>query len=269
MISSQVRRPKMHKRIKRKPLTEPYQVQSQDHEDFRQVVQTLNELLSKESPETFNSSWIQRCAPRCYHFIRKNVRTVLGAVDWDSVTGALEWRFQRRWAPGRSRRSYIPYRNHSEVKLVLEKYHAKLYVFLAPQDLADRRIRDIISVTLVRLAQHGNLSAKQEIMKLINYTIDAWIDRHHFLSRWRGYDTEIRNHLERCIRRYRYTGSFLHYVFRTLEYAGRGIRPLQAHSLDEPIFDGSMSKIDTIGLDPATGDLMICRRHKCSRFQLE
>jgi hypothetical protein len=245
MISRRIRRQKAcNLPIKKNTSSEPNQVLLKDLADFEKVVQTLNELLSKEHPETFNSSWIQRRAPKCYRFIQKSVRTAFGPIDWDRVTGALERRFQRRWAPGRTRRSCVPYRNQSEVQRVLEQYRAQLYVFLAPSDRTDRRTRDIISVTLVRLAQYGNLSAKQEIMKLISYTIDDWIDRYPFLSRWRVYDAEIRRHLEGCIRRYRYTGSFLHYVFRTLECAGRGIRPLQAYSLDAPISDGSMCRIN-------------------------
>jgi hypothetical protein len=214
--------------------------------DFNRMVQTVNKLLSKECPETFNSAWIFKRAPGCYRFIRKNVRTDFDEVDWDRVTCALDWRFQRRWAPKRKRRSRIPYRNHGEVRAILKKYHAKLYVFLSPQDQADRRIRDIISIALVRLAQCGNLSAKQELLRLVGYTIDDWIERDCFLARWRGYEAEIRTHIERCIRRYRYSGSFLRYVSRTLEYSGRGIRPLQAYSLDEPICSGAMRRVDRI-----------------------
>jgi hypothetical protein len=212
--------------------------------DFDRMVQMLNEILSKECPETFNSSWILKRAPRCYRFIWKNMRTDFGAVDWDQVTRALEWKFQRRWTPGRSRRSSDPYQNHGEVKVVLEKYRTKLYVFISPQDRTDRHIRDIISIKLVRLAQYGNVSAKQELIRLLGFTIDDWIDRYWFLSRWRGYEAEIRMQIERCIRRYRYSGSFLRYVFRTLECAGRGIRPLLAYSLNEPIFDLSRRRID-------------------------
>ena len=214
--------------------------------DFDAMIQAINELLSTEHPDTFSSSWILKRSPRCYRFIWKNVRTDFGAVDWDRVTRALEWKFQQRWTPRRRVRSCVPYRNNGEVKAVLEKYRAKLYVFVSPQNRSDRRTRDIISVALVRLAQCGNESAKQELMKLLAFTIDDWIDRYWFLSRWRGYEAEIRMQVERCIRRYRYSGSFLRYLFRTLEYAGRGIRPLLAYSLDEPIFDGSARKIDRV-----------------------
>jgi hypothetical protein len=131
------------------------------------------------------------------------------------------------------------------VKIVLEKYRDKLYVFISPQDRDDLRTRDFISIALVRLGQRGNESAKQELMKLIGFTIDDWMDRYWFLSCWRGYEPEIRTQVERCIRRYRYSGSFLRYLFRTLEYAGRGIRPLVAYSLDELIFDGPVNRTDT------------------------
>jgi hypothetical protein len=202
------------------------------------MIQNLDELLARQEPRTFSSSWILKHAPHCYRFIRKYVRTDWGAVDWDRVTHALKPRFQSRWVPQRIRHSSAPYRNHAEVHLVLEKYRPKLYVFLAPQDAADRHFRDLISIALVRLAQCGNISAKQEIMKLVGYTIEDWMEGYRFLSRWRGREAEVRANLERCIRRYRYTGSFLTYVRRTLICAARGIRPTQVYSLNEPLFDG-------------------------------
>ena len=214
--------------------------------DFDGMIQTINDLLSRERPESFSSSWISERAPHCYRYIRQNVRTDFGSVDWDRVTRALEWKFQRLWLPRRKVRSHVPCRNCGEVKAVLEKYRTKLYVFVSPQNQSDRRTREIIGVTLVRMAQGGNESAKKELMKLLTFTIDDWIDRYWFLSRWRGYEAEIRVQVERCIRRYRYSGSFLRYLFRTLEYAGRGIRPLVAYSLDEPIFYESARKIDRV-----------------------
>jgi hypothetical protein len=246
MLSRQFRREKRRYPIKGKQLAAPHHVPLQDRADFRQVVQILNNLLSKESPDAFNSSWIQRRETRCYRYIRKNVRTVFGDIDWDRVTAALERRFQRLWAPGRTKRPRLPYRDQSEVKLALKQHRARLYVFLTPLDFADHSTREVISITLVRLAQRGNLSAKHEIMKLIGYTIDDWIEQDPFLSRWRGYDAEIRDLLEGCIRRYRYTGSFLRYVYGTLVCAGRGLLPLHAYSLDEPVGDAPIRKINFV-----------------------
>jgi hypothetical protein len=225
--------------------------------DFNCVITTLNKLLSRKNPESFNGSWILKYAPRCYRFIQKNVRTEIGGIDWDKVTYALEWKFQRRWAPGHWRKKKIPYKNQGEVKAVLNKYHDKLYTFIAPIDINDRRTRDIISITLVRIAQNGNILAKKELLKLVRYAVDDWIERYFMLSRWAGYDEEIQEKIEGCIRRYRYTGSFSHYVFKTLEYAGRGIRPFYAYSLDESIFDGAKRKIDNVGYDPETNEIKI------------
>ena len=72
----------------------------------------------------------------------------------------------------------------------------------------------------MRLANTGILLARQELTGLIKYTIDNWIDRHYFLAAGGGYEDEIQKQLEACIRRYRYTGSFVNYVFRHLNVQG-------------------------------------------------
>jgi len=228
--------------------------------DFDQAVNTLNRLLAEDDPATFNSSWILRNAPECYRFIQKNVRTDTGRIDWDRVTSALAWKFQRRWTPMRKPTSRLPYEDSSEVNAILDKYQDKLYVFLAPSDRNDKRIRNVISILLVRLAQYGNLLAKKEAMKLVRYTIDGWINSYAFMARWEGYDDKIQKCLEGCIRRYRYTGSFIRYVFRTLQYAGRGLRPLYICSLNEPVAFGSQRYgIDNVYKDLETDEIRIHR----------
>ena len=96
-------------------------------------------------------------------------------------------------------------------------------------------IRDSISIALVRLAQKGNIIAKREIIKLVRFTIDEWIELSPKISRWKGYEYLIEKRIEGCIRCYRYSGSFIGYLFKTLEYAGRGLKPIIAYSLDDPI----------------------------------
>jgi hypothetical protein len=224
-----------------------------DH--LQRVVAMLNELLLQNSPETFNSTWILERAPRCYSFIRKYIRSEVGGIDWDTITSALEPKYQRLWTPKQSRKSK-PYRDSKEIGLILNKYRSKLYVFIAPAHTVDLQIRDKIAVALVRVAQAGNVLSKTKIVELVRYTIDGWLDSHPYMSRWAGREDEIREQLEGCIRRYRYSGSFLRYVFRTLEYAGRGIRPLHACSLDDPIAtDSSKSRIDNVIHDPDTNSV--------------
>ena len=228
--------------------------------NFGQTISILNRLLTDEDPPIVNSSWVLKHAPQCYRFIYRNIRTETGRIDWDKVTLAFEWKFQRRWTPVRKPKCSPLYEGSSEVNAILNKYRDKLYVFLAPSDRDDTRIRNIISISLVRLAQYGNVSSKQEAMKLVRYTIDDWIECCRFMSRWQGYDEEIRKHLEGCIRRYRYTGSFLNYVFRTLQYAGRGLKPLCAFSLHEPIAFGSAKCwLENVYKDVETNEIRIHR----------
>ncbi len=195
------------------------------------MVVTLNQLLSRQEPTRFNSSWIQRHAPACYRYIRRWVRNEVGAIDWDQVTRLLNPEHQRRWDPARRRRCST-WAHDEEVDLILNRYREKLYVFITATDTSDRHVRDLISIALVRLAQAGNTLARQEFTILIGYTIDDWLENHAFLYRWRGYEEELRKRLDRCIRRYRYTGSFIRYLLKTLECAARGIRPPVVLSAD-------------------------------------
>ena len=54
-------------------------------------------------------------------------------------------------------RSRVPYRNNGEVKTVLEKYHATLYVFVSPQNRSDRRAADIIIQQVSKALTHFRL----------------------------------------------------------------------------------------------------------------
>jgi hypothetical protein len=159
--------------------------------DFSSVIATMNTLLGKYQPRIFNSSWIRTHAPHCYRFIRKNLRSEFGRIDWDRFTYALDPKFQRRWKPARRKKIPVPYENQCEVDTILRKYRDKMYVFLTSLNQQDRRIRDVIGIKFVRLAQNGNLLARQKLVGLIKYTIDHWIERDYFLSRWRGHEDEI------------------------------------------------------------------------------
>ncbi len=116
---------------------------------------------------------------------RKNIRREYGGIDWDRLTYALDRPFQRLWKPRRIAKKPILYGDRAEVQTVLNKYRDKLYVFIAASDKNERRIRDVIGISFVRLAQSGNLLARLKLMELLRYTIDDWIEWHRCISRWR------------------------------------------------------------------------------------
>jgi len=225
--------------------------------NFAAAVKTINKLLKTIQPLTFCSSWIRHHAPHIYRFFQKNVRAAIGGIDWDRITRALDRKLQRRWRESRRGRRPKCCRDRRAVEIILKQYHDKLYTFLSPADAADEQDRDIISIALVRIAQKGNIAAKQEIMQLLRFTIDAWIEQHPRISRWSGLDDMIQLHIEGCIRRYRYSGSFIRYLFKTLEYAGRGLRSIVAYSLDDHLFTGEGRRGDRVGLNPETNEIVV------------
>ena len=228
--------------------------------DFDSAVKTINELLTKKQPHTFNSSWIRGYAPKIYRFIQKNIRREIGGIDWDRMTRALDRKFRRRWITSRRNGTKL-YRSKAEVNIILRKYDGKLYAFLTPADKNDKFIRDIISIALVRIAQRGNVLARQEIIKLVSFTIYEWIEHCPKIFCWKGYDYLIQKRIEDCIRCYRYSGSFIGYLFKTLEYAGRGLRPIVAYSLDDLLCSGEKRRIDRIAQNPETGEILTYGRN--------
>jgi hypothetical protein len=228
--------------------------------DFDSAIKTINKLIIKKQPHTFNSSWIREHAPHIYRFIQKNIRREISGIDWDRITRALDIKFRRKWTTSWRKGTKI-YRNKTEVGMILCKYHDKLYTFLTPADKNDKYIRDIISIALVRIAQKGNVLAKHEIIKLVSFTIDEWIERCPKISCWKGYNYLLQKRIEGCIRCYRYSGSFIGYLFKTLEYAGRGLRPIIAYSLDDSLYSGEKRRVDRIAQNPGTGEILIYSRN--------
>jgi hypothetical protein len=218
--------------------------------DFEGAVSTLNTLLLKENPDSFNASWIIARVPAVYRYIHKNIRSEHDEIDWDAVTRGLDWDLQKRWV-GRRRRSKESYESQAEVDVIFKKYQDKIYIFIASQNEEDRRLRDKIIVSLVRIAQRGNTLARQQALTLIRYTVDDWVERFFVLNRWSSYSDDLDDQLAACVRRYRFTGSFFGYVFKTLEYRGRGLQYTQ--SLDREIFTGR-TLIENVVQDPETGE---------------
>ena len=211
--------------------------------DLKQAVNILNNQLKVKQPKKFSSTWVLTNAPQVYRFVRLNLRTENNQLDWDRLTYRLNKPFQKRWIYYQ-RKTVKRYEDQAEIDLIIDHHQSKLYVLIAPITNADKRRREQIIISLVRMAQRGNILAKQELYHWLAYVIDDWIDKYQSLSRWRGYNDQIRSNVDRCIRRYRYSGCFLGYLYRTLEYAGRGLYPLQKFSFDDPILDGQKTRID-------------------------
>lgn len=99
-----------------------------------------------------------------------------------------------------------------------------------------------MTVALVRLAQKGNTCARDELVQWVTYVVNDWMDIYPQVYKWKGYPDEVTAHIVGCMLRYRYTGSYLGYLFRTLEYSARGKPPIV--SFDDPVGDSGATRID-------------------------
>jgi|SRR5579872_37593 len=229
--------------------------------DIDHAAKIINSVLLKENPAKFSGTWVHQKVPKAYSFICKNVRTELGDIDWDSIICKLDRPFQERWNNKR-RKKVKKYRNIAEVRKVMKKFENKRYVFIAPLDENDRKLRGVISVALARVAQKGNIRAEQELVSLLRFMVDQWIEYCWQVKKWRGYSDDLDDKLKACIRCYRFTGTFIGYVFKTLEYSARGLRSMQAYSLDETIsYDGEKRRIENVVKDVESGEIKIYSRN--------
>jgi hypothetical protein len=228
--------------------------------DFKEATQIINTALRDKQPDLFSSSWIFYNTPQAYHYACRNLKNPLGDIDWDVVVCKLDREFQRRWTQRRPKK-VKSYRKISEVRAVLKPFQEKLYIFIAPADQDDKLLRDAVSIALVRLAQKGNLKAQQQLIPLLRYMVDQWIELSPRLRKWKGYGDDVEDKIKSCIRLYRFTGTFTGYLFRTLEYSGWGLRPLEGYSLDDTVsYDGDKRRIDNVVQDPETNEIMLYSR---------
>ncbi len=227
--------------------------------DFVTAVKTINKLLEKKKPKTFSSTWIHIHSPAVYTYIRINLRTENDHIDWDRFTFALNRKYVNRWQYFK-RKTARPYENQTEVDVILTKHKDKLYTFVTLGNADDKEIRNRIVIALVRIAQKGNVLAQQELLKWLRYMVDDWIEKYYQLFKWKGYGEDIDDRIKGCIRCYKYTGSFIGYLFRTLEYSARGMRSLQAWSLDDPVGEDGATKVDFLTQDTETGEVKLFGR---------
>lgn len=206
---------------------------------FETAIADLNEILEKENPSQLSSSWIYKNTPSIYRYFWKYIKTETNEINWDHITRNLDRAYSKRWIRYRYKQSK-PYSNELEVNTILERYKDKLYTFLSFAEDGDKKIQDEMIIKLVRLGQKGNILAQQELITWVGYITNDWIDTYPQIYKWQGYRDEVEDKIRSCIRCYRYTGSFLGYLFRTLEYSARGKPPLV--SLNDKIYDGEKER---------------------------
>ena len=99
------------------------------------------------------------------------------------------------------------------------------------------------------------------VLTLLNDLVHQWMERHAIMSRWRYHDELLRKTIAGCIRRYRYTGSFLHYLFRSLELGSRQLPQLRILSLDDLSPFTGQRRLDLVVQDGDTREIRMFVRN--------
>lgn len=203
--------------------------------DLSQTLKNIDRSIIKKSPQSFHPNWIKYRCKASYKYIVDNVKDEFSQTDWDLVISQLQRYNQRLWLKKkkRKRRLVVLYKDEEELGVILNKHQEKFYTFISRENKEDKIICDWISIKLVRLAQKGNVLASDKIETLLRYLVDYWVEFDKSFSGWKGYNDLIDSHISACIRRFRYAGSFIGYLYRTLEYSGRGLTPLEKFSFDD------------------------------------
>ncbi|MEI8361219.1 MAG: hypothetical protein WCG01_03765 [bacterium] len=215
--------------------------------NFDQAIKNINRSLAKKSPLSFDQSWIKTRCNISYRFIDCNIKNELGETDWDLLISSLEKVHQKKWLKKKARKvkPIKSYQDNIELKKVLDGYRDKLYTFIAQTDSTDKFICDRISIRLVRTAQKGNELAKNEAVVLINYLVAQWVESSDRMKCWQGRGDLVNEKIEGCIKRFRYAGTFIGYLYRTLEYSGRGLVSVEKFSLDDIVQATGKRRIET------------------------
>ncbi len=202
--------------------------------DLKQAIKNIDRSLIKKNPQSLHPNWIKYRCKVSYKYIINNIKDEFNQTDWDFVISQLQRYNQKLWLKKkkRIRRLAVLYKDKEELDVILNRYQEKLYTFISRESKEDKIICDWISIRLVRLSQKGNILAKDKISTLLRYLVDYWVDFDRSFLNWKGYNDLIDNHINACIRRFRYSGSFIGYLYKTLEYSGRGLTPLEKFSLD-------------------------------------
>mgnify|MGYP001007827577 FL=1 len=210
---------------------------------FDQVIRKINFHILKKNPPVISEDWIKKNSPVSYAFITEN------SIDWDTVTLHIERSYQARWNKTSKRKRYVNlmrYEDQGELNNLLTLHKDKMYTFVSKLSKDDELVCDKISILLVRLAQKGNTLAVVELKNLYIFMLNKWLEESKSLRRWRGYESEMFDLLEGCIFRYRYSGTFIGFLYRTLQLSALALEPLEAFSLDDISMVTGKSRVETL-----------------------
>jgi hypothetical protein len=190
------------------------------------IVEKIEKLVLKHKPYSIDEKWIRKHSRKSHKYILEN------NLSWDSITRLLDRSIQRKWNRKAKKKKVPESFNDYEVENFLSTHSKHLYVFVVFTNEQEFELCDYLSIQLVRMAQSGNICASETLLHLYEDIFLRWKENDKLIIRYRSYEEKIHEHFFGCVRRYRYSGSFIGYLKRTLQLQALTLPKIQTISLN-------------------------------------
>lgn len=201
----------------------------------------LNDLIERENPKEISYRLIQRLNPNLLEFLRKNFRNKSGRIDWVFIVKNLNPKFRDRFIFPVNHNYNTPkesYEDMNEVDKNLVDLKKYLYTFIDtnPDSTGEtNEKRNEICMILIDLAKKGNINAERELINLISYLADRWIEALPNFKVWDFHKDRLHETIRRCVYNYQPKGPFVGYVFKSLKMAALGLERVKEISFEDHI----------------------------------
>lgn len=210
--------------------------------NFQKLINDLVNFFEETQPLYINKSLIRDNANALYKRIARNVRKENdGKIDWPRIVIAWPEEWQKKWVWERCSEEKLPqkwkmtqgsYSCQDEVQIILSENKEYLYTLVSASSKEEKKIRDEIMNSLIRLAQNGNIEARKKLTPYLELKCADWGSaREGFHSSEMAYD-EIMKKIDTCINNFDFSIGFLKYLHSSIrrQLIGEGL--LSCHHLD-------------------------------------
>ena len=195
-------------------------VEKNSKRNFQTAIEELNQMLRRDQPKIVKSGYIRKNLGLYLFFIRYFNKQDK-SFDLMEIQQFIDEPFKSRLRAVKTIDKYLPnefYEDNSEMDMMLEPYAGKLYVLEIASGGKDKEIRNSICEALAKLAQKGNVNAKNKLADVAYHQVQEWTMEPQ-LEQFQYRIDDVMNIVERCIYYYdpKISKSFLNYLLSTLE----------------------------------------------------
>ena len=197
--------------------------------DFSRAMKYLKKIIKDKNPEAITSGFIGREDPNLLLYFRNNLKGGNDEINWGVVSENLGYDLRKKCHFPKRIENYTPkneYFNESEVNEIINSFRNKLYSIFETINKDDYEYRNKIYLAFIKLAQKGNVLAKEKLSDYLEILVTQWVENDEKLKTFIGHSDRLRERIEKCIYFYNTEESeatFLTYLHTSLSLEAKGI----------------------------------------------